>query len=251
LLSIRRLGSFVGRRLLSTLSWFSPYVATNWFHVNSRFVPFLWLAALARLPDRLPRRALAFLGVCALSYAAGMGADYLRLRRDWSRFTAGISAVPEGARLLPLIFKSKETSENTRALLHAWGFYVVEKLTSAPLLFAHSRSFPVMYRTPPDPQFNHLVLESFAPTMASPDWGCGILRSGGVVTDDCDAAWRGRWADFWRKAEPKFDHVLMWSAPRDVIAQVPSRYRVAFQRDEVTIFERVDGMPNSASASRQ
>ena len=236
---------------LAALYFFSPYVATNWFHVNSRFVPFLWLAALVRLPDRLPRRALAVLGVCALSYAAGMGADYVRLRRDWSRFTAGIGAVPEGARLLPLVFKSKGTSENTRALLHAWGFYVAEKLTSAPLLFAHSRSFPVMYKSPPDPQFNHLVLESFAPSMASPDWGCGILRSGGVVTDDCNAAWRGRWADFWRKAEPRFDHVLMWSAPRDVIALVPPHYRVAFQRDELTIFERVDGMPSSASASRQ
>jgi hypothetical protein len=236
---------------LFALYFFSPYVATNWFHVNSRFVPFLWLAALVRLPDRLPRRALAVLGVCALSYAAGMGADYVRLRRDWSRFTAGIGSVPEGAKLLPLIFNSKGTSENTRALLHAWGFYVTEKLTSAPLLFAHSRSFPVMYKTPPEPQFNHLVLESFAPSMGSPDWGCGILRSGGVVTDDCDAAWRDRWADFWRKAEPKFDHVLLWSAPRKVLALIPPEYRVTFQRDELTILERTDVLTRSPSASRK
>ena len=71
--------------------------------------------------------------------------------------------VPEGATLLPLVFRSKGTSENTRSLLHAWGYYVVEKQTSAPLLFAHSRSFALMYREPPDTQFNHLVLESFAP----------------------------------------------------------------------------------------
>jgi hypothetical protein len=237
--------------VLAALYFFTPYIATNWFHVNSRFVPFLWLAALVRLPERLPRRALAVLGVCALSYSLGMGADYVRLRRDWSRFTAGIGAVPEGATLLPLVFKSKGTSENTRAMLHAWGFYVTERLTSAPLLFAHSRSFPVMYREPPDTQFNHLVLESFAPSMASPDWTCGILRSGGVVEDDCEAAWRARWADFWRKAEPKFDHVLMWAAPHAVLAQVPPHYRVAFQRDELTIFERVPGLPSSASASRQ
>jgi hypothetical protein len=229
---------------LAALYFFSPYVATNWFHVNSRFIPFLWLAALPRLPDRLPGRFLAVLAVCALSYAVGMGVDYIRLRRGWERFTAGIGAVPEGARLLPLIFRSKGASENTRSLLHAWGFYVTEKLVSAPLLFAHSRSFPVMYSAPPEPQFNHLVLESFAPSMASPAWGCGVLLSGGITTADCDAAWRSRWADFWRDATPRFDHVLMWEAPREVLALVPPEYRVAFQRDELTIFER-----SSAAAS--
>jgi hypothetical protein len=230
---------------LAGLYFFSPYIATNWFHVNSRFIPFLWLAALVRLPDRLPVRFMKVLGVCALSYTLGMGADYVRLRRDWSRFTAGMSAVPEGATLLPLIFKSKGVSENTRSLLHAWGFYVAEKLTSAPLLFAHSRSFPVMYKTPPEPQFNHLVLESFAPSMGSPAWGCQILWSGGVASDDCEGAWRSRWAAFWTKAEPQFDHVLMWDASKEVLALVPPEYRVTFQRDELTIFERRD-----ASASR-
>jgi hypothetical protein len=234
---------------LAGFYFFSPYVATNWFHVNSRFIPFLWLAALVRLPDRLPARFLKVLGVCALSYSVGMGADYHRLRRDWSRFTAGISAVPEGATLLPLIFKSKGSSENTRPFLHAWGFYVVEKLTSAPLLFAHSRSFPVMYKTPPEPQFNHLVLESFAPSMGSSVWACSILRSGGIVVDDCDAAWRDQWASFWRKAEPRFDHVLMWEAPKEVIALVPPEYHVTFQRDDLTIFERRDAS-SSPSASR-
>jgi hypothetical protein len=232
---------------VAALYFFTPYVTTNWFHVNSRLIPFLWLAALLRLPDRMPRRLFVVLGACALSYTAGMGTDYVRLRRDWARFTAGIGAVPEGARLLPLIFKSKGSSENTRSLLHAWGFYVTSKLTSAPLLFAHSRSFPVMYRTPPEPQFNHLVLESFAPNMATPAWGCGVLWSGGVTTPDCAVAWRSRWADFWRQATPRFDHVLMWEAPRDVLGLVPPDYRLAFQRDELTIFERREAPVPTAS----
>ena len=83
-------------------------------------------------------------------------------------FTAGISVVPVGSRLLPLIFDQKGTSVNTRSMLHTWGYYVTEKQTSAPLLFAHSRSFPVMYREPPPIQFNHLVLEAWASTMRSP-----------------------------------------------------------------------------------
>jgi hypothetical protein len=224
---------------LAVLYFSTPFIATNWFHVNSRLVPFLWLAALVRLPERLPRRAYALLGACAVAYSVGMGCDYVRLERDWARFTAGMGAVPEGSRLLPLVFRAKGVSENTRSLLHAWGFYVVGRLTSAPLLFAHSRSFPLMYREPPPPQFNHLVLESFAPNMASADWTCGVLRSGGIAVDDCEATWRALWADFWRKAEPAFDHVLMWHAPAGVLALVPPAYRVSFQRDELVILERV------------
>ena len=71
-------------------------------------------------------------------------------------FTAGIDAVPRGARLMPLVFRAKGVSENSRSLLHAWGFYVVAKDTSAPLLFAHSRSFPVMYREAPPLSLIHI-----------------------------------------------------------------------------------------------
>jgi hypothetical protein len=223
---------------LAALYFFTPYVATNWFHVNSRFIPFLWLAALVRLPEELPRRVLAVLAACAASYTVGMGIDYVRLDREWTRFTSGMSAVPVGAKLLPLVFRRQETSKNTRNLLHAWGFYVTERQTSAPLLFAHSRSFPLMYREPPPLQLNHLVLESFAPSMVNADYMCDSLRSGGVVLDDCEAAWRKQWADFWRQAEPRFDHVLMWAAPAPVMALVPPEYHVVFERDELVILER-------------
>ena len=232
----------LGFAAIMALYFFMPYVATNWFHVNSRIIPFFWLAALVRLPERLPRRARALLPVLvlgAVTYTAGMGVDYVRLTREWARFTAGMSAVPEGSRLLPLIFRSKQVSENTRSLLHGWGFYVTQKHTSAPLLFAHSRSFPVMYREAPPVQFNHLVLESWARSMGSPGWMCAILRSGGIAIDDCDAEWRERWAEFWRATEARFDHVLMWAAPPEVMALVPSSFRVTFQRDELTILERV------------
>ncbi|MGH7295755.1 MAG: hypothetical protein ACRELB_12505 [Polyangiaceae bacterium] len=233
---------FFGRSALLALAALyavTPYVTTNWFHVNSRFIPFLWLAALVRVPERLPRRWLApVLAACAAVTSAGMGVDYVRLDRDRARFTAGLAAVPEGATLLPLVFRPKGTSQNTRSLLHAWGYYVVEKHTSAPLLFAHSRSFAVMYRRPPDPQFNHLVLEGFAPSMGTPDWMCGVLRTGGVVVADCEGEWRERWRDLWSEAEPRFDHVLLWSAPPAVLALVPPEYRVVFQKDELTILER-------------
>jgi hypothetical protein len=147
---------------------------------------------------------------------------------------------------LPLIFSSKGVSQNTRALLHAWGFYVVEKETSAPLLFAHSRSFPVMYTAPPPPQLNHLVLEQFAPSMGKPNWMCDVLRSGGVVANDCEGAWRAQWKQFWDEAMPRFDHVLMWDPTPEAQAVVPPEYRIAFQQDRLVIYVRSDEAPAAA-----
>jgi hypothetical protein len=234
---------------LWALYFATPYVATNWFHVNSRFIPFLWVAMLLRVPDRIDRRLAGALAACAVAYSVGMGVDYVRLDRDHAKVTAGIPAVPEGARLLPLIFNQKGTSENTRSMLHTWGYYVTEKQTSAPLLFAHSRSFPVMYRTPPPIQFNHLVLEAFASTMRSPEWECSMLRVAGIVEPDCAATWRERWAEFWRQVTPQFDHVLMWEPPREVLALVPPNYRLTFSQDRLAIFERVSGPPSPSAAA--
>jgi hypothetical protein len=172
-----------------------------------------------------------------------MGVDYVRLDRDRAKFTAGMSAVPEGAKLLPLLFGRQLTAENTRSLQHAWGFYVLEKETSAPLLFAHSRSFPVMYKDPPPPRFNHLVLEGFAPSMRTSERMCALLRSAiGVVMNDCDLAWKNAWKEFWDDTIPRYDHVLMWDPTPEAQALVPSAYRVSFHEDRLTIYERVDSL---------
>ncbi len=235
--------------LLALIYFFSPYIATNWFHVNSRFIPFLWMAALLRLPERLPRPLLGLLALCGVLHSVGMGVDFVRLDHDRAKFTAGIPVVPEGAKLLPLIFHSKGTSQNTRSLLHAWGFYVTEKETSAPLLFAHSRSFPVMYKEPPPIRFNHLVLEGFAPAMDRPQWMCDGLRSGGVVLADCDLAWRREWRDFWNEATPYFDHVIMWDAREETLALVPSEYHLIFDQDKLKIYARQGGTIEYQTAS--
>jgi hypothetical protein len=175
-----------------------------------------------------------------------MGADFVRLEKDRQRFTAGLSVVPEGAHLLPLLFKAKSTSDNTCSLLHAWGFYVVEKKTTAPLLFAHSRSFPVMYSAPPPIRFNHLVLENFASDMARPSQICDALAP--VIPDDCQVEYQKRWSEFWRDATPIFDHVLMWEATPEALALVPPEYKMVFHQDELVIFARgpVEGERSAA-----
>lgn len=220
---------------LGLLFCLAPYRVTNWYHVNSRLIPFLWVALLLRVPDRLPKRVMAVLGVAAVLYSAGMGADFVRLDRDRERFTAGIAAVPEGSKLLPLVFRHKGVSDNTRSLLHAWGFYVTEKYTSAPLLFAHSRSFPVMYSVPPAVRFNDLVLENFAATMVTSANFCESTR---VVTDDCLGEYRARWAEFWRDATPLYDHVLLWEPSDEALDRVPAEYSVAFRQSGLVIMQR-------------
>lgn len=226
--------------VVSALYFLMPYTATNWFHVNSRLIPYVWLFALVRVPERLPhpRKVMGLLGLSAVLYSLGLGVDFVRLEADRQKFVSGIPYVPQGAKMLPLLFSRQITSENTRSLIHAWGFYVMEKQTSAPLLFAHSRSFPVMYSEPPQVQFNHLLLESFAPTMGSDLATCTLLRESGVYSE-CHGPWVKHWEDFWASALPLYDHVLMWDPPPEAQSLVPAAYRVKFHQDRLTIYERI------------
>ncbi len=226
--------------VLGLLFCLAPYRVTNWYHVNSRLIPFLWVAALLRVPDHLPKRIFAVLGLSAALYSAGMGTDFLRLESDRERFTAGVAIVPEGAKLLPLVFRHKGASDNTRSLLHAWGFYVTDRYTSAPLLFAHSRSFPVMYSTPPPVRFNDLVLENFAATMISSANFCESTR---VVTNDCRGEYRARWAEFWHDATPLYDHVLLWEPSEEALQLVPIDYGITYRQGGLVIMQRGGNAP--------
>ena len=164
-----------------------------------------------------------------------MGYDFVRLDAERAEFTAGIEAVPEGAKLLPLMFQHKGVSANTRNLLHMWGYYVVEKKTSAPLLFAHSRSFPITYAEPlPPPRFNHLVLESFAPESGTPATLC---RHAGRF-EDCDALFKETWERFYSEAEPRFDPLLLWDAPPEAVAMIPPDYERTFSRGRLAIYAK-------------
>jgi hypothetical protein len=228
---------------LVVLYCFIPYKMTNWFHVNSRLIPFFWIGLLLIVPERLPKALIAALGLSGVLYTAGMGIDYVRLDEERREFSAGIEAVPEGARLLPLLFKHKGVSDNTRNLLHMWGYYVVERKTSAPLLFAHSRSFPVTYSEPPPVRFNHLVLESFAPEMSSPATVCKTASR----FDDCDALFKTTWQKFFAEATPRYDHLLLWEASPEATAMIPSDYVRTFSRGRLMIYARRDVAAKQAS----
>ncbi|MEA2752441.1 MAG: hypothetical protein QOI41_6584, partial [Myxococcales bacterium] len=234
---------------LGLLYGFAPYIATNWFHVNSRIIPYLWVGLLLRVPERLPRALAGVLAVSAALYSAGMGADFVRLEKDRREFIAGIPAVPEGARLLPLLFSHKGASDNTRNVLHLWGYYVMAKHTAAPLLFAHSHSFPVIYSAPPPQRFNHLVLESFAVRSRDPDGLCRRLFAGNVVVDDCNAAYASLWSGFWQEATPLYDTLLVWDGTTEARAAIPQAYAPVFEEGRLVIYQRKPSPPSPSPSA--
>ncbi|HEY1960030.1 MAG TPA: hypothetical protein VGH28_30685 [Polyangiaceae bacterium] len=215
-----------------------PYVLSFWAFANTRVEPFLWTAALVRVPSRVPRwlaRALAF---AALAYSISLGVDFVRLDRDRREFVAGIPAVPEHAKLLPLIFDTKGASVSTRPLSHTWGYYVEAKQVAAPRLFATSRMFGVAYREAPDPQLEQVALEHFTGAMRDPTAFCDLLEGAGIHASDCTQRWRDAWADFWKDVEPKFDWLLLWDTPAVTMTVIPPEYREVFARGHLRIMHR-------------
>ncbi len=214
-----------------------PYMVTNWFHMNSRFIPFLWMACLVRAPDSLPvwwRRAMVG---CAVTFSLGLGIDYVRLERERREFLGVLDSIPKRARLLPLVFYPKGESDHTRPLLHAWGYYVSEKFTTAPMLFAHSRSFPVVYVRAPLPQLNHLALEAMEYNMRSADEWCVQLRYKGLISG-CAEVFADAWHSVWRALEPEFDYLLLWDVREDVRRLIPKSYDCSLRRQRATLCVR-------------
>jgi len=211
-----------------------PYHWHHWYFVCSRALPFVWFGCALRVPE-LARAPKIALGACAVAFSIGLGVEYARTARSWDDFARGEVAVPEGARLLPMIFDRKGPSgENTWPMAHAWGLYVIDRATSAPLVFAHSRSFPLSYATPPEPRFEGITLEYFPPRMRSPDAMCEDARAQGIALD-CAREYERAWRAFWADAAPRFDRVAMYGATREVRAQIPASFRVLFDEGETLV----------------
>ncbi len=197
---------------LLALHFAVPSEAFDWFAVNSRVLPFLYAAALVRAPEKLPRWAMGALAAAALATSIGLGVDYARLDRDMRELAAGTAAIPDRADLFPLVFEPKGSSENTWALLDAWGLYVVAKQTSAPLLYAHSPSFPIGYRTPPPEDEHPLRIEHEVEAS---------IHDASAAEDLSRVASRHAW-------------VLVWGAPPPGFR--PANHAVAFRSGRLVIF---------------
>jgi len=223
--------------LLSATYLALPSMLSNWNYLNCRLVPFLWAGMLVQLPSRLPRAVAGLLLVSALTFSATLGADYLRLDRDRAAFTAGIEAVPERATLLPLLFQHGEPGGFTASLTHAWGYYMVAKNSSAPLVFAVDRSHPINYRQFPPGQLIPPALDRFADRFATPALTCKALKQDPTLAA-CSAVWRDLWGNFWREAAPRFTHLLVWAMPTEARSLIPAPYHPIFAAGKLVIYAR-------------
>ena len=218
-----------------------PTMISNWWYLNCRLVPFLWAGAIVRLPERLPKATRTALALCALWFSVTLGLDYLRLDRDRAAFAAGTEAVPMQATLLPLLFKHNKTSDFTASLTHAWADYVIAKNTSAPLVFAVERSYPITYREFPPAALVPPLLDELAEKRGTPAQVCKLIHPAHPEVDEaCLDQWRREWANFWQQAEPRFSHLLTWAMPSEARPMIPSRYHRIFAADDLEIYQRGD-----------
>jgi hypothetical protein len=195
---------------LALLTCFGPYIVTAWFYVANRFAPFLWMAVLVNLQLAWPRWARRSFALGSALFFAGLCVDTRRLSAEHTAVQAAMPHVPMQARLLPLMMKPKGSSEHTRHLLQAWGYYVLERQVSAPLLFAHSRAFPVVTKTEPSADLNHLALERIAMHGNTEAAAC---KEWGPLDGSCAKRFSSTWEHFWSETAHHFDYVLLQGPP--------------------------------------
>ena len=161
------------------------------------------------------------MAVCALAYSVGLGLDYVRLSSEVEHYAS--ASVPADSHVLPLTFETKGTSENSAPLQHAWGLYAVrDGAIVPPLVFGHSPSFPVSYRRPQAQPLDDLHYAAFLESHAT------------CSSPSCDV----EWADFWRLASPSYDRLVVWKAPPQVLARIPSMYSLQSDDGSLRIYVR-------------
>ncbi len=221
--------------LLALIYAFAPQTVASWFFANTRLAPFVWAALLVRVPERLPRPVLVGLAAISLSFSASLGIDFRRLDADRAAFDAGISHVPDRARLMPFIFERRGTSVNTDHLVNAWGSYVLAKRTAAPLVFARSPAYGVTYRERPPPALDHLALVAAIPPLRDPASYCADAN---IAAAECIPRWEEAWRALFALVEPRFSHLLVWGATDETRTRIPPSYRVIFTEGKLTIYAR-------------
>ncbi len=210
-----------------------------WAYFNTRFVPFLWLALLVRLPETLPRRLTALVVCAGVAGTAGNGLALLRMDADVTEFCTGLPSVEKGARLLPLLFSVRSPGDNIEPILHAWGHYAIERETSADLLWASRGVDAVEYRTLPPTRFHHDVIQNMPRQIATAKAWCEtLLREAGVVPEDCRSAWAAEWRSYLGSAKQRYAYVLVWDAPAAALDLVGEAFPIVYQHGRLAIGRR-------------
>jgi len=225
--------------LLSGYVLLPSFMFPIWAYFNTRFLPFLWLALLVRLPDELPRKWVAVVVAAGLAGTAGNGYALLRMDTVLTEFCSGLAYVDRGARLLPLLFSVKSRGDNIEPVLHAWAHYAIERQTSADLLWASRAVDAVQYRTLPPPRFHHDVIQDLPRAMASAEQWCDtLLREVRTIPDNCERAWTEAWNSYLTSAEERYTQVLVWDAPEPALAVINRHFPIVYRQGRLAIGRR-------------
>ena len=212
------------------------FMLPTWAYLNTRFLPFLWLALLVRVPETLSRKLVALIVCAGIAGSAGNGLAMLRMDADLTEFRSGLPFVPRGARLLPLLFSVQSPSDTIEPIMHAWGHYAIERETSADLLWASRSVDAVQYRVLPPPRFHHEVIQNMPRNMRSAEEWCETLLSeASTVPEDCGLAWAEAWHSYLTSAEKRYTHVLVWDAPKPALALIEQHFSVVHQQGRLVI----------------
>jgi hypothetical protein len=219
----------------------APYGTVGLGYAGSRLIPFVWMAALVRVPERLPRWLTAASLASAVLYFAGMAVDDVRLAREQAEVAAGVDAVPRGAHMDVFVYSTRILSKNTWSLSTAWGEYVIERSAHIAEVWADSPSLPIMWRSPPPSRLDPFHHRGFLEATATRDGFCVAHAIFALTPAECDRQWRTEWAAYWRDVDPYVDTLLMWDPPADALSQVPASWGVSFQRGRLWIFAKRGG----------
>jgi hypothetical protein len=215
------------------------FMFPEWGYFNTRFLPFLWLGLLVRVPETLSRKLVTVVACAGIAGSAGNGIGLLRMDADLAEFCSGIPHVEKGARLLPLLFSVSSSGDNIEPELQAWGYYTIERQTSADLLWASRSVDAVQYRILPPPRFHHDVIQNMPRAMFSAAFWCETLaRSTGTVREDCGRAWADAWHDYLASAEKRYQYVLVWDPLDPVLALIEQHFPAVHRQGRLVIGRR-------------
>lgn len=224
---------------LAAIYLFAPHTLPGFGFVRERTIPLLWAWALVRVPAHVSPRVAAVLAIASLGWSVGLAADLFRAETDLDDFTAAAPQVPEGAKLLTLNFEPRVSSRNTWSLLHASGMYTVLRGVKPQDLWADSPSMPIRYVHAPSYIEDPVTIRLFLGAARSPSAYCERLRHSGLPDIDCEAGWSRAWGTFWQDVQSRYDYVLFWGAPADVMTHVPTSYETQMSRGRLQLL-RVD-----------
>ncbi len=216
----------------------APYQTVGLGYAGSRVIPYIWMAALVRVPERVGTALGAFLALSSALYAAGMAVDCVRLSREEDAFAAGTGAVGRGARLDVFTFSPRVTSRNTWSLSTAWGEYVTRSGAHTWEMPGDTPSLPFRWREAPPARLETSSHHRFMDAVCTEDAFCAARRAGGAGDAGCGDLWRREWSTYYDEVDPFIDAILMWDPPSDSLDRVPARWAPAVHQGKLWIFRR-------------